>query len=85
MLGSCGARQLLPQDSDLCADIFTACLTTPIKAAMRWFCSRTSMGHDGITKELIDRIPGASTSFTLTYASSSKSSCRLGNVSVDLD
>lgn len=61
MLGSCGARQLLPQDSDLCADIFTACLTTPIKAAMRWFCSRTSMGHDGITKELIDRIPGAST------------------------
>ena len=36
ILAACGANQMLPQDSDLCADIFTACLTTPIKVAMRW-------------------------------------------------
>jgi hypothetical protein len=36
ILAACGSNQLLPQDSDLCADIFTACLTTPIKVAMRW-------------------------------------------------
>ena len=36
VLAACGSDQQLPQDSDLCADIFTACLTTPIRVAMRW-------------------------------------------------
>lgn len=36
VLAACGADQQLPLDADLCADIFTACLTTPIKVAMRW-------------------------------------------------
>ena len=30
-LSACGANELLPQTPDLPADIFTACLTTPIK------------------------------------------------------
>lgn len=34
VLAACGSDQQLPQDSDLCADIFTACLTTPIRVAM---------------------------------------------------
>jgi hypothetical protein len=38
--------------------VFTACLTTPIKVALRWFCSRSLLRHDGLTKELIDRWPG---------------------------
>jgi regulatory associated protein of mTOR len=36
ILAACGRDQQLPQDSDLCADIFTACLTTPLRVAMRW-------------------------------------------------
>eukprot|EP00879_Flechtneria_rotunda_P025640 GHRR01027269.1.p2 GENE.GHRR01027269.1~~GHRR01027269.1.p2 ORF type:complete len:330 (+),score=103.75 GHRR01027269.1:1573-2562(+) len=49
------------QNPDLPADVFTACLTTPIKVALRWFCSRSLLKHDGISKELIDRIPGRQT------------------------
>ena len=29
--------------------------------ALRWFCSRSLLRHDGLTKELIDRIPGRQT------------------------
>lgn len=29
--------------------------------ALRWFCSRSLMRHDGLTKDLIDRIPGKQT------------------------
>lgn len=51
-------RQLCTQNPELPADVFTACLTTPIKVALRWFCSRSLLRHDGITKDLIDQIPG---------------------------
>ncbi|KAG2445405.1 hypothetical protein HXX76_000027 [Chlamydomonas incerta] len=61
VLGACGAGETLPQNPDLPADVFTACLTTPIKVALRWFCSRSLMRHDGLTKDLIDRIPGKQT------------------------
>ncbi|PNH07533.1 Regulatory-associated protein of TOR 1 [Tetrabaena socialis] len=61
VLGACGANEQLPQNPDLPADVFTACLTTPIKVALRWFCSRSLMRHDGLTKDLIDRIPGKQT------------------------
>jgi regulatory associated protein of mTOR len=44
---------------DLPADLFTACLTTPIKMALRWFV----MQNQGklaprITLEMLDKIPG---------------------------
>ena len=29
--------------------------------ALRWFCSRSLLRHEGVTKELIDRIPGKQT------------------------
>jgi regulator-associated protein of mTOR len=38
------------------ADMFTSCLTTPIKMALRWFCTHTIL--TGITMEMIDKIPG---------------------------
>ena len=31
------------------------------QVALRWFCSRSLLRQDGITKELIDRIPGRQT------------------------
>ena len=61
VLAACGAHEVLPQTPELPADVFTACLTTPIKVALRWFCSRSLLRHDGITKELIDKIPGRQT------------------------
>ncbi|MEW5306106.1 MAG: hypothetical protein WDW36_008599 [Sanguina aurantia] len=61
VLAACSAHELLPQSPELPADAFTACLTTPIKVALRWFCSRSLLRHDGITKDLIDRIPGRQT------------------------
>lgn len=35
-LAACSADQILPMNPDLPADIFTSCLTTPIKIALRW-------------------------------------------------
>lgn len=45
------------QNPDLPADVFTACLTTPIKVALRWFCSRSLLKHDGenMTVSLLDK------------------------------
>lgn len=35
-LAACEASELLPMIPDLPADLFTSCLTTPIKIALRW-------------------------------------------------
>ncbi|CAM6087832.1 unnamed protein product [Calypogeia fissa] len=57
LLAACAAHEMLPQSAELPADVFTSCLTTPIKIALRWFCSR-SLLKDILDPELIDRIPG---------------------------
>ena len=44
-LAACSKDQLLPMNPDLPADLFTACLTTPIKVALRWFVMRNDLGH----------------------------------------
>lgn len=36
-LASCDANQLLPMNPELPADLFTSCLSTPIKVALRWW------------------------------------------------
>lgn len=36
-LGACGENEILPMNPDLPADLFTACLTTPIRIALKWF------------------------------------------------
>jgi len=38
------------------ADVFTACLTTPIKMALHWFCQRTLVKD--VNPDLIDKLPG---------------------------
>ncbi|CAM6047767.1 unnamed protein product, partial [Sphagnum compactum] len=58
LLAACGAHEILPQNADLPADIFTSCLTTPIKIALRWFCPRSLLPLDA---DLIDKIPGRQT------------------------
>ncbi|KAG0566271.1 hypothetical protein M758_7G048400 [Ceratodon purpureus] len=55
LLAACGANETLPQDMELPADVFTSCLTTPIKIALRWFCPRSLLP---LNPELIDQIPG---------------------------
>ncbi|XP_045798844.1 regulatory-associated protein of TOR 1-like isoform X1 [Trifolium pratense] len=57
MLAACEAHETLPQSVEFPADVFTACLTTPIKMALRWFCTR-SLLRDSFDYSLIDKIPG---------------------------
>ncbi|WOL04841.1 regulatory-associated protein of TOR 2 [Canna indica] len=57
LLAACEAHETLPQSSEFPADVFTSCLTTPIKMALRWFCSR-SLLRDSLSYSLIDQIPG---------------------------
>lgn len=57
LLAACGADEILPQSPEFPADIFTSCLTTPIKIALRWFCPR-SLLQDSLHPDMIDRIPG---------------------------
>lgn len=38
-LAACEVGELLPMNPELPADIFTSCLTTPIKVALRWFAA----------------------------------------------
>lgn len=42
-LGACAAGQSLPMSPELPADLFTACLTTPVKMAIKWFVLRTRL------------------------------------------
>ena len=58
-LAACSATQLLPMNPELPADLFTSCLTTPIKMALRWFV----MQNQGklaprIAMDMLDKIPG---------------------------
>ncbi|OVA17236.1 WD40 repeat [Macleaya cordata] len=57
LLAACEAHETLPQSAEFPADVFTSCLTTPIKMALRWFCTR-SLLRDTLDHSLIDRIPG---------------------------
>ncbi|GFP83213.1 regulatory-associated protein of tor 1 [Phtheirospermum japonicum] len=60
LLAACEAHETLPQSAEFPADVFTSCLTTPIKMALRWFCTR-SLLHESFDYSLIDRIPGRQT------------------------
>ena len=55
---ACGADQQLPLNPAVPADVFTACLTTPIKMALRWFMYRNPLQLD-LPKDILDRIPGS--------------------------
>lgn len=58
-LAACAADQILPMNPELPADLFTSCLTTPIKTALKWFSMRpTSKLVPHVTYEMIENIPG---------------------------
>merc|ERR1719167_2197961 len=59
-LAACSKDQLLPMNPDLPADLFTACLTTPIKVALRWFVMKNELGHlaPQVKLEQLEKIPG---------------------------
>ncbi|OIW07427.1 hypothetical protein TanjilG_19268 [Lupinus angustifolius] len=57
LLAACEAHETLPQSAEFPADVFTSCLTTPIKMALRWFCTR-SLLCESLDYSLIDKIPG---------------------------
>ena len=58
-LAACAADQILPMTAELPADLFTACLTTPIKTALKWFSMRpTSKLVPHVTYDMIENIPG---------------------------
>ncbi|KAM7526570.1 hypothetical protein LguiA_016472 [Lonicera macranthoides] len=57
LLAACEAHETLPQSEEFPADVFTSCLTTPIKMALRWSRSR-SLLNGSLDDSLIDKIPG---------------------------
>jgi len=62
LLAACQADGVLPQAPGLPADLFTSCLTVPIKIALQWLLSRGLLADDPrLTPETIDRIPGSQT------------------------
>ncbi|XP_049849534.1 protein raptor homolog isoform X2 [Schistocerca gregaria] len=56
LLAACGVNETLPINAALPADMFTSCLTTPIKMALRWALMNTILLD--ISPALIDQIPG---------------------------
>ena len=59
-LTACGATEVLPSNAAFPADLFTACLTTPIKVALRWFLQRHSQRSavDPIVATMLESVPG---------------------------
>ncbi|CAD7701866.1 unnamed protein product [Ostreobium quekettii] len=58
LLAACRANETLPQDPELAADVFTACLTTPLKVALRWLLPRSLVRDQTLTADMVDNIPG---------------------------
>ena len=58
MLCACRVGETLPQGADVPADVFTACLTTPIPMALRWVIRNSLLKDDGLKLDLLDKIPG---------------------------
>jgi regulator-associated protein of mTOR len=58
-LAACDSPELLPMNSELPADLFTSCLTTPIKTALRlYILQKTNRLRPNVTVDLVDKIPG---------------------------
>ncbi|KAL5018968.1 hypothetical protein ScPMuIL_004690 [Solemya velum] len=58
-LAACRTNELLPMNPELPADLFTSCLTTPIKIALKWYVLQNTVRLvPGLTQELVDKIPG---------------------------
>ncbi|ESO11812.1 hypothetical protein HELRODRAFT_71730 [Helobdella robusta] len=59
LLAACQASEILPLCQHLPADLFTSCLTTPIKVALKWYAlSKSRKIVPSFTVEMADQIPG---------------------------
>ena len=56
-LGACAAKESLPTNPELPADLFSCCLTTPIDISLRFFVLQNPLPHD-VTIEMAQRLPG---------------------------
>jgi hypothetical protein len=56
VFASCLSNETLPQTPSYPADLFTSCITTPLKTALRWFCSRNVLIQ--MHPDLYEKIPG---------------------------
>ena len=63
LLCACGENELLPMNPELPADLFTSCLTTPIKIALHWYVLQKNISrlNPNVDQDMIDKIPGAVT------------------------
>ncbi|XP_040567507.1 regulatory-associated protein of mTOR [Lepeophtheirus salmonis] len=58
-LAACSANELLPMNPELPADLFTSCLTTPVKIVLRWFILQNKGKiTPNVTLDMLDKIPG---------------------------
>ncbi|CAB4064402.1 RAPTOR [Lepeophtheirus salmonis] len=58
-LAACSANELLPMNPELPADLFTSCLTTPVKIFLRWFILQNKGKiTPNVTLDMLDKIPG---------------------------
>ena len=59
-LAACDRDEILPMNPEVPADLFTSCLTTPIKTALQWHIRQNSNRLiPGITMDSIDNLPGS--------------------------
>lgn len=59
LFGACGADQTLPMNPELPADLFTCCLTTPIKTSLKYYViQKHNRLLPEITDDMIDNIHG---------------------------
>ena len=58
MLASCGPNESLPVSPNLPADVFTSCLTTPIKMAVVWHLLNSSLHSHEEAVAVYEKIPG---------------------------
>lgn len=57
ILAACGKGELLPTNPDLPADMFTACLTTPVQISLRCFVLQSQTPLNVTLKDL-EKVPG---------------------------
>lgn len=58
VLAACQANENLSFNPQYPADIFTACLSTPIPIALRWFILQNPFSLQDVSPELAENIPG---------------------------
>jgi hypothetical protein len=58
VLCPCSEGEWLPMNPDYPVDIFTSCLTTPLKIALRWFIQRNPVSMASLHPDAVDHIPG---------------------------